>query len=45
VSAVSVAYPQAEQHWLGMEIPWWLYWLLLATVAALVLKRPLEVAL
>jgi hypothetical protein len=45
VQMVSVAYPEAEQKWIGLSIPWWLYWLLLATLAALVLTRPLRVAL
>ena len=45
VSAVTVAYPIAQREWLGLDMPWWLYWLLLATVAALVIARPLRVAI
>lgn len=45
VSSISVTYPNATQSWLGLPIPWWLYWLLIATIAALLLARPLQVAL
>lgn len=45
VSSISVTYPHAAQSWLGLPIPWWLYWLLIATIAALLLARPLHVAL
>lgn len=45
VSSISVVYPDAEQSWLGLAIPWWLYWLLIATLAALLLARPLHVEL
>jgi hypothetical protein len=45
VSSISVTYPDAPQSWLGLSIPWWLYWLLIATIAALLLARPLQVEL
>jgi len=44
IRAISVAYPDAEQSWLGLPIPWWLYWLVIATIAALLLARPLHIA-
>lgn len=38
---LSVVHAPRTDTWLGM--PWWLYWLLAATVAALVLRKPLGV--
>lgn len=43
IASVSVAHEGRTDTWLGM--PWWLYWLLVATLAALVLKKPLRVTL
>ncbi len=45
VQSISVAHPERLDAWLGMNMPWWMAWLILATLAALVLKRPLGVAL
>lgn len=43
VAQVRVTHDTRRDTWLGM--PWWLTWLLGATAVALVLKRPLGVAL
>lgn len=45
VTSISVDHPSSEQSWLGLGIPWWLYWLIIATIAALALRRPLDVVL
>jgi len=43
VSSIRIAHESRHDTWVGM--PWWLYWLLAATLAALVLKKPLGVEL
>lgn len=45
VTSIAVAHPAAPQSWLGTSMPWWVYALLLATAAALALRRPLNVTL
>lgn len=45
VAAISVTHPDRPQDWLGWGLPWWAYWLLVATVVALLLRRPLGVVL
>ncbi len=43
ITHISVPHPATHRKWLRM--PWWLFWLLLATVAALALRRPLGVVI
>jgi len=43
ISSIRVAHESRHDTWVGM--PWWLYWLLAATLAALILKKPLGVEL
>lgn len=45
IESVTVPYPALERHWLGLPIPWWLYWLGVAMAVALALRRRLGVAL
>lgn len=45
VKAVSVAHPARPQRWLGIDMPWWLFWMLAATASALALRRPFRVSL
>ena len=45
IESIEVVYPAADQEWFGLGMPWWLFWLLAATIAALVVKRPLGVEL
>ena len=43
VARISVAHPSADRSWLGM--PWWAFWLVVSTVAAFALRRPLGVVI
>ncbi|MEM9492643.1 MAG: hypothetical protein AAGC55_26080, partial [Myxococcota bacterium] len=45
IRAISLDHPALPQSWLGTPMPWWVYWLLVATIAALLLRRPMDVAL
>lgn len=45
VAAISVTQPDKPQDWLGFGLPWWAYWLLISTVVALLLRRPMGVVL
>ena len=45
ITAVSVTHPAKDQSWLGTSMPWWVFWLGIATVAALALRRPMGVVL
>jgi hypothetical protein len=45
VRAIQVAHPRRAENWLGLGLPWWAYWLIVATAAALALHRRLGVAL
>jgi len=45
VQSISVDYPDADQSWWGLGVPWWLFWLVLAMVFALIVRRPLRVEL
>jgi hypothetical protein len=40
-TSLTILHPTSEETWWGM--PWWLFWLLAATVAALALRGPLGV--
>jgi hypothetical protein len=43
IETISVAHPDSDRRWLGLPIPWWLYWLALATIAAFALRKPMQV--
>lgn len=45
IASISVPHPAMPDSRLGVPMPWWLYWLLVATVAALALRRPMGVEL
>lgn len=45
VRSIRVDHPSAQRAWLGLPMPWWLFWLLVATVGALVARKPLRVEL
>jgi hypothetical protein len=45
VTAVVVVHAAREQSWAGVEMPWWLAWLIIATVVALAFKRRFGVTL
>jgi hypothetical protein len=45
IASIAVEHPAADQAWVPLGMPWWLYWLLVATVAALALRRPMNVTL
>ena len=45
IRAISIPHPDHPKSWLGLAIPWWLYWLGLATLLALLLARRRGVAL
>lgn len=44
VAGISLSYPPRERSWLGIPI-WWIYWLLVATVAAFALRNRMNVAI
>jgi hypothetical protein len=45
VRAVRVPHPERPQRWLGIGMPWWVYWLIVATITALAFRRRLGVVL
>jgi hypothetical protein len=45
VASIAVEHPDADQSWLPLGLPWWGYWFLVATIAALALRRPMKVTL
>jgi hypothetical protein len=45
IEGVRVAHPSSEQRWFGITWPWWLPWLILTTVVALLLQKPMKVEL
>ena len=45
IRAIAIPYPERRQGWVGLAIPWWLYWLGLATLLSLLLARRRGVAL
>lgn len=45
IASIAVEHPAADTSWLPLSMPWWVYWLAVATVAALALRRPLGVTL
>ena len=45
IAAIAVEHPPAPQSWLGLPMPWWVYWLIVSTVFALLLRRPMGVVL
>lgn len=45
VRAVILEHPDRPPTWLVWGAPWWLYWLLLSTIVALALRRPMGVVI
>lgn len=45
VSGITVTHLPREQSWVGFSMPWWMFWLIVATVVALALKRRFGVTL
>ena len=45
VTSVAVAHTPQNLDVLGLELPWWLYWLIVSIAAALALRRPMGVVL
>jgi hypothetical protein len=45
VSAVVVSHESRNQSFVGLEMPWWVFWLVVATVVALAFKKRLGVTL
>lgn len=45
VDAIFVTHADKAQDWLGLGLPWWAYWLLISTIVALLLRRPMGVVL
>jgi hypothetical protein len=45
VTAVVVAHASRSQSFVGVEMPWWVFWLVVATVVALAFKKRLGVTL
>jgi hypothetical protein len=45
VTAVTIAHTARTQNWGGVDLPWWLVWLLVATAVALAFKKRFGVTL
>ncbi|ACY14831.1 hypothetical protein [Haliangium ochraceum] len=45
IDSIAAVHPPAPDTWEGVPMPWWVYWLLLATIAALALRRRMNVTL
>ena len=45
IDAIDVLHAPSTRHYAGLAMPWWLYWLALATLAALLLRKPLRVTI
>lgn len=45
VAVISVAHALRTQEWLGIEMPWWIYWLVVSMAVAMALRRPMGVVL
>ena len=45
IEEMTVAYPAREQTWLGLGMPWWLFFLIVSLVTALALRRRLGVVI
>lgn len=45
VSAISVLHPARDTRYLGIAMPWWVYWMVLSMVAAFGLRKPMKVAI
>lgn len=43
--AIAIDHPDRRQVWLGLDIPWWAYSLILITIFAVLLARPMNVKL
>jgi hypothetical protein len=45
VRAIRVDYRPADETWIGLSMPWWLFWLIASTIGALAVRKPLGVEL
>jgi hypothetical protein len=45
VSAIVVSHLPREQSWVGLSMPWWVFWLIVATAVALAFKKRFGVTL
>lgn len=45
VESIHVQYPARDQDWVPGGMPWWAYWLIVASIAAVALAKPLKVQL
>jgi hypothetical protein len=43
VSRISVGHAAAARTWLGLAVPWWVYWLIVSMATALALRRPMGI--
>jgi hypothetical protein len=43
VERIVVTHATAAQTWLGLAMPWWLYWLIVSMVTALALRKPMGI--
>jgi hypothetical protein len=43
IESISVKHPNKGDDWMGLPLPWWMAWLLIATAAAMLLRRPMGV--
>lgn len=46
VRSIALEHPAIDDdRWLGLAMPWWAFWLIVATIAALALRKPMRVVL
>lgn len=45
VASIKVVHPAADQDWVPFGMPWWAYWLIVATIGAVALSKPMKVQL
>lgn len=45
VETITLAHPYREDAWLGIPMPWWIYWLIVSMATAFALRKPMGVVL
>lgn len=45
IAVITLPHPARPQSWLTLPMPWWIYWLIVSTIFALLLRRPMGVVL